>query len=75
MNDPRIYYFHTYEAMSANAYLFATEDYYRVEAEAEPCPGCGKQTEIRRVTYRENGKHLCTFVFCPYCASKALTKN
>lgn len=63
MKWPRIYYyFRTYETMTANAYSFATGDYYRVEAKAEPCPGCGRLTEIRRITFRQNEEHLCTLV-------------
>lgn len=75
MNEPRIHYFHTYEALAANAHSFAAGDYYRVEARAEPCPGCGKPTEVRRVTFRDNGEHVCTLVYCPLCAAQSLNKN
>lgn len=78
MTEPIIQYFSEYLEMIRKSYTYLGvlgANLYRVEAHPEHCPGCGKQTEIRRVTYRENGKHLCTFVFCPYCAAKALTKN
>lgn len=75
MNKPRIHYFYTYEAVTANAHSFATGDYYRVEAIAEPCPGCGRQTEIRRVTFRDNGEHVCTLVYCPLCAANKMSQN
>lgn len=75
MKEPGTYYFHTYVALTANAHSYADGDFYRVQAKAEPCPGCGRQTEIRRVTFRDNGEHVCTLVYCPICAAKAMNQN
>lgn len=75
MNKPRITYFHTYVALTANAHSFADGDFYRVVAKAERCPGCGRTTEVRRILFRDNGEHIATLVFCPLCAAKSLNKN
>ena len=75
MTEPIIQYFSEYPEMTDEAQSYADGDYYRVEAKAEPCPGCGRQTETRRVTFRDNGEHVCTLVYCPICAAKAMNQN
>lgn len=75
MKSDIMQYFSEYPEMTDEARSYSEGDFYHVGARAEPCPGCGKLTEVRRVVFRDNGEHVCTLVYCPLCAAKTFNRN